>query len=201
MLDRQRKLGGAVRPYFGGRGDKKRKEPAAEKKSSPPAAAEAAVSQRPASQDRPVTPPPRTEPKNTQLSIREIVREAASDLGWGVLEMGDDVQIDVRTPGDRSQIVSVSFSHPDREGEAVTVFSSICGPLQEHNAAPLLRYNAKLPYGAFAVERMADRQEMVVLRATLPAACTDAAAIGRVIAEIASRADKVEGKLTGRDQF
>jgi hypothetical protein len=42
---------------------------------------------------------------------------------------------------------------------------------------------------------------MVVLRATLPAACTDAAAIGRVIAEIASRADKVEGKLTGRDQF
>jgi hypothetical protein len=202
MLDRKRKLGGAVRPYFGGRGAKQPTRPAAEVESTASAAAPAAtVSQPPAPSESPLTLKPSLAPKIARPSLREMVGEVASAAGWGVLEMGEDIQIDVRTPGDRSQIVSVSFAHPDREDESVAVISSICGPLQEHNAGPLLRYNAKLPYGAFAVERMADRQEMVVLRATLPGACLDSAALGRVIAEIASRADKVEGKLTGRDHF
>jgi hypothetical protein len=42
---------------------------------------------------------------------------------------------------------------------------------------------------------------MVVLRATLPSVCADVSALRRLISEIAARADKVEGKLTGRDQF
>jgi hypothetical protein len=133
--------------------------------------------------------------------VRATVRQAASDAGWGLLEMGDALQIDVVLPQDRSQIVSVSFDCLDRDGKPVTVFSSICGPLQEQNAAPLLRYSAKLPYGSFVAERMADREEMVVLRASLPEGRFDAPALERMIREIATRADKVEGKLTGRDNF
>jgi hypothetical protein len=203
MFDRRLKLGGEVRPYFGGRGLVKR--PAKPIESPPPKAAIVAETTPPVVAARPAPrepqAPQKVEPKKAPRTMREVVREAASAAGWGLLEMGEDFQIDVRTPGDRSQIVSVTFDHPDREGEPITVFSSICGPLHEPNAAPLLRYNAKLPYGAFAVERMADREEVVMLRATLPSVCTDAGAVGRLIAEIASRADKVEAKLTGRDQF
>jgi hypothetical protein len=197
MIDHSRKLGGAVRPYFGGRAAQRPARPGDPDRASQTLARPAPPLVEPPSavtlDDLPATKSPG--------DIRAVVHKTASAAGWGVLEMGDDLQIDIRTTGGRSQIVSVAFDQFDREGEPVTVVSSICGPLREQNAAPLLRYNAKLHFGAFAAERMADREEMVVLRATLPSVGVDPAVVARVIAEIAFRADKVEAKLTGRDQF
>jgi hypothetical protein len=157
---------------------------------SPAAAGSAGLTplRRPAKTAQPLAPPAR-------------VRQAADAGGWGVLELGGDLQIDVSTEGDRSQIVSVTFDQRDRDGRPLIVITSICGPFEERHAAPLLRYNARLPYGAFTTERAADREEMVVLRAAHPAQSASTDDLRAFIAEIASRADKVESKLTGRDQF
>jgi hypothetical protein len=134
------------------------------------------------------------------LAPCDVVRQAALAAGWSIMELGDALQIDVATADRRSQIVSVGFERRDREGQPLLVFASLCGRLDEHNAAPLLRYNSQLNYGAFAVERTAGQEEMVLLRATVPWP-VDAQAVRRIVGEIAARADKVEGKLTGRDQF
>jgi hypothetical protein len=197
MLDRTRKLSGAVRPYYGGQRTKARthenvapagiEPPPLAPKASPSTEPRSAVSKR--------------ELKKAPLAPPDVVRQAAAAAGWSVMELGDDLQIDVATADRRSQIVSVSFGRRDREGQPLLVFASLCGPLDELNAAPLLRYNAKLNYGAFVVERNAAQEEMVVLRATVPWPVADAQALRRMIGEIAARADKVEGKLTGRDQF
>jgi hypothetical protein len=196
MLNRTRKLAGAVRPYFGGRGKKPR---------TPEGVASRGVEPTPLASKASPSPQPRSavtqrEAKKAPAAPSDLVRQAASAAGWSVMELGDDLQIDVATADRRSQIVSVHFQRRDREGQPLLVFASLCGPLDEHNAAPLLRYNSKLNYGAFAVERSAGQEEMVVLRAIVPWPI-DAGAVRRIVGEIAARADKVEGKLTGRDQF
>ena len=199
------KLSGAVRPYYGGsRLAEDGPEPAslaapAPARSAPPRAVPAPSPA--AAADSGLTPLRRPAKTAQPLAPQVRVREAAEAGGWGVLELGADLQIDVSTEGDRSQIVSVTFDQRDREGRPLIVIASLCGPFEERHAAPLLRYNAKLPYGAFTTERAADREEMVVLRAAHPAQSASIDDLRAVIAEIATRADKVESKLTGRDQF
>ncbi len=184
------KLGGTVRPYYGG--------------SRPPRSATtmAAPPSRASHVEMTSTPTTLGTSEDGELATdpKRLVHEAALAAGWAVLELDGALQIDVRITSQRNQIVSVEFDRRDREGRSIVVFTSRCGPFGARNAAPLLRYNAKLAYGAFAVERTSEGQEIVSLRASFPAVGR-AGDVVRIVAEIASRADKVEIRLIGVDQF
>ena len=82
-------------------------------------------------------------------------------------ENGDDVASD--RPG-RHDAETNRYGHlrPARRRATMTIvsFRSTCGPATEQNAQALLRYNTKLVQGAFAFDKIGDR-EMVVLQATL----------------------------------
>ena len=100
----------------------------------------------------------------------------------------------------RKQTVSVSFDRKDEEGHALIAIASICGPASEKNAMALLRYNTKMPHGAFAIQSTPSG-EMIVVQANQLADTADSLEITRVMTAVAWQADKVEEKLGGGDRF
>jgi membrane protease subunit (stomatin/prohibitin family) len=131
---------------------------------------------------------------------RTLVRNVVQAGGYKLAEDGDTWQVSVPVGTMRKQTVSITFGQHDEGNHATVSFRSTCGPATEQNAQALLRYNTKLVQGAFAFDKIGDR-EMVVLQATLMADALTGPAVSQVITAIAWQADKVEEKLTGADQF
>ncbi len=128
-----------------------------------------------------------------------LVRTVADSAGWQVNETDDEWQITVPVGSLRRQIVKVQFGHKEDEGQNVISYSSACGPASEKNALALLRYNTKMVHGAFAVQPT-DAGDIVVVQANQLADTADALEVTRAISAIAWQADKVEEKLSGRDE-
>lgn len=137
---------------------------------------------------------------SAEVDPRAVVRASVTSAGYTLNESGDAMQITVPLGQLRKQMVNVDFvTEADNTGKVVR-FWSVCGPATEKNAIPLLRYNARLVYGAFGFRKI-QGQDMVVLQATLPAETLVAVDVARVVPAIAWQADRVEEKLTGGDNF
>ena len=134
-----------------------------------------------------------------QSDPRAIVRQVAQSVGWSVDESSEIWHIVVPTGALRKQTVHVRFDKKDHDGHSVIGFSSVCGPATEKNALALLRYNADMIHGAFAVQG-GEAGDMLVLQANQLADTADALEITRAITAIAWQADQVEAKLLGEDQ-
>jgi membrane protease subunit (stomatin/prohibitin family) len=131
---------------------------------------------------------------------RELVRSVVQAGGYKLDETGDSWQVTVPVGTLRKQLVTVTFGEHDESGHPVVSFRSTCGPASEQNAQALLRYNSKLVHGAFAFEKVGDR-EMVTLQGSVLADTLTGPLVSQVLTAIAWQADKVEEKLTGTDQF
>jgi hypothetical protein len=131
---------------------------------------------------------------------KQLVRSVAQAAGWQVQEAGDVWQITLPVGSLRKQTVAVNFATQDEDGDRMIAFSSICGPASDRNAMALLRYNAQMVHGAFAVQKTG-AGEMIVVQANQLAATADPLGINRVISAIAWQADKAEEKLGGSDQY
>lgn len=131
---------------------------------------------------------------------RQLVRQVAAASGWQVREQGDQWQLVVPLGALRKQTVAVNFTARDRDGQALVACTSTCGPASEQNALALLRYNARMAHGAFAVEPTPSG-EMVVVQANLLPDMLDPLAVTRVVTAVAWQADQVEQQLSGgRDE-
>jgi membrane protease subunit (stomatin/prohibitin family) len=131
---------------------------------------------------------------------RQLVRNVVQAGGYKLQEADDAWQVTVPVGTLRKQIVTITFGTHDDGGHATVNFRSTCGPATDQNAAALLRYNTKLVHGAFAFDKIGDR-EMVVLQGSMLADTLTGPAVSQVLTAIAWQADKVEEKLTGADQF
>lgn len=131
---------------------------------------------------------------------KALVRSVAAAAGYPVQESGETWQLVVPVGSLRKQKVNVEFGKPDESGHAMVVFSSVCGPATESNAALLLRYNAETVHGAFAAKQIEGR-EMVVLQAKQLAATLSPLEVSRVLSAIAWQADQAEQKLVGSDEY
>lgn len=129
-----------------------------------------------------------------------VVRSVAQAAGYALQESGDEWQITVPVGALRRQVVAVDFSRKDRDGQPLVSFRSTCGPASEKNAMALLRYNAQLVHGAFAVEKIAGA-DMIVVQANRLAENTDPLSISRVLTAVAWQADKAEEKLLNKDEY
>ncbi len=136
--------------------------------------------------------PATTDPKG-------MVRSVAEAAGYQVAETEDQLQIVVPLGATRKQRVNVQFGRSGEPEQPVVRYWSVCGPLVEKNALPLLRYNSTILHGAFAVMTVGGR-EMVVLQAGQLAEALDPLEVSRTLAALAWQADQVEQKLTGGDE-
>jgi len=135
-----------------------------------------------------------------QRDPKQIVRDAAQANGWTIAESGEEWHVSVPVGPLRKQIVAINFAAKDPSGHALVQYRSTCGPATNDNALALLRYNANLVHGAFAI---ADTPagDMVVVQANQLADAAAPLEVTRTITAIAWQADQAEEKLGGGDQF
>lgn len=129
---------------------------------------------------------------------KAMVRTVATAAGYVVAESGNTLQISVPTGALRKQVVNVDIGAPDQAGHAALSYWSVCGPYDEKNAAELLRFNAGVLHGAFAVKKVGSA-EMVVLQANQAAEAVNPLGISQVLSAIAWQSDQAEQKITGSD--
>jgi len=98
----------------------------------------------------------------------------------------------------RQQAVTIQFGQRDSKGHELISYWSTCGSVTEANAMMLVRYNAKMVHGGFAIQN-SEAGEMVIVQANQLSDATDLLEIMRTMTALAWQADKVEEKLTGED--
>ena len=130
---------------------------------------------------------------------RQMVRSVVSSSGWHLAEGTDEWQVVVQMGPLRKQTVRIRFDQKDPQGHPLVSFSSICGPSTPENAMQLLKFNAQMVVGAFAVQST-PAGDMVVVAASQLAAALTALDVSRMITAVAWQADKVEESLGGGDQ-
>jgi membrane protease subunit (stomatin/prohibitin family) len=130
---------------------------------------------------------------------KAVVRAVATASGYALVENGDSWQVTVVLGALRRHVVRIEFGQKDQVGNPMVVYWSICGPYEEKNAPLLLRHNATLLYGAFAVRNFGG-VNMVVLQANQLASAITPLDVSRVISAIAWQADQLEQQLHGVDQ-
>jgi hypothetical protein len=128
-----------------------------------------------------------------------LVRQVANAAGWTLRESDPQWEVVIPLGPLRKQTVRVRFDRSDAEGQSLISLTTSCGPATEQNAMTLLRFNASMAHGAFAVESTA-AGEMLVIQANHLADTADVLELTRTMAALAWQADQVEAKLVGEDR-
>ena len=128
-----------------------------------------------------------------------VLKEIAQASNWEVAEEGDVLKLTVAVGSLRKQRVVADFSASDDVGNKLISFWSSCGPVDPRNALLLLRFNAQLIHGAFAVQNI-DGTELLVIRGNLLADTADTLELTRTVTAIAWQADDFERQMTGLDE-
>jgi membrane protease subunit (stomatin/prohibitin family) len=127
---------------------------------------------------------------------KQLVRSVAESAGYQVSEEGETFQVVVPVGPLRKQTVTVRFDQKDPSGNSLISFASPCGPSTPENAMQLLKFNAQMVHGAFAIQPTASGDVVVVCASQLAGTST-ALDVSRVITSIAWQADRVEEKIGG----
>ncbi len=135
----------------------------------------------------------------TPADPRQLIRSVAQSSGWQLTESGDVWTVVVPIGSLRKQTVTVNFAAKDPQGHGIIAYSSVCGPMNEKNATVLLKLNAQLVHGAFAVQTTASGDQVVVQSNQLADTAT-VLDVSQSISSVAFQADQAEEKLTGLDQ-
>ena len=128
-----------------------------------------------------------------------LVRQVVGAAGWSLRESDQQWEVVIPLGPLRKQTVRVRFDRADGDGQSLISLSTTCGPAAEENAMTLLRYNASMAHGAFAVESTGTG-DMLVIQANQLADTADALELTRTMAALAWQADQVEAKLIGEDR-
>jgi membrane protease subunit (stomatin/prohibitin family) len=133
------------------------------------------------------------------IDPKQLVKQVVQSAQWELEEQGEQWTVTVPIGAMRRQKVMVRFGEKDTEGKEIVQYASNCGPFSPENAMLLLEYNAKMVHGAFAVNKTASG-DVVVVQANQLVDTMDLMDVTRVITAIAWQADKVEERLTGGDE-
>jgi Arc/MetJ family transcription regulator len=145
-------------------------------------------------------PPPSSQASPAgDLPDDALVAEAVRGLSASIQGSGHSRTITIRLEGGRRQVVRISLSAKDLDGEPVALVYSECGPADPAAYEYALRLNLSIPYGALALREVEGAMRLVMLNSLLRRGLTPLA-LRKSILAIASKADSVEQRLFGRDR-
>jgi hypothetical protein len=102
---------------------------------------------------------------------------------------------------DRQQAVYAGYGGTDAEGRTIVALVSVCGPATDRDARALLKLNARIVDGHFAIKTLRGEDYFVVIQ-NLPAAHADQVDARGLVRRIAEAADELEDRLSqGRDLY
>ncbi len=137
--------------------------------------------------------------KRVHVDPQQLVDQVIAASGWQVEKKDNAWEVVVPVGSLRKQRVIVEFGEKDAEGQDMVKYSSTCGPATPENTMQLLKFNADMVHGAFAI-RSTDSGDVVVVQANEIVDTMDLLEVTRIMTAVAWQADKVEEKLTGGDE-
>lgn len=123
--------------------------------------------------------------------IQEMIRNAAGQTGWTIAESAQQWKLTLALGPLTKQDVHVDFSGTDEAGHRIVSIWATCGELDVANALALLRHNAQIIHGAFAVIR-AEGADVLVIRGNLLADTADPLELTRTITAVAWQANQID---------
>ena len=140
-------------------------------------------------------------PDPGDAGVDRLVRAAVMQSGFESTPHGPGWRMVVPLPLDRKQAVYFGPTSSDRDGRPIVSLVSICGTANDRDPRILLKGNARVVDGHFAIKTLRGEDYFVVVRnlTTESLAHLDFA---RLVGRIAEAADDLEDRLTrGRDLF
>lgn len=141
------------------------------------------------------------DPADSEADAERVIREFVSRSGFDVVPAGHGWRVTVPARLDRQQAVYIGPAGSDGERRALMGLVSICGPANDRDCRILLKQNARMTDGHFAI-RVLRGEEYFVVTENLPiesAAIVDPQCVIRRIAQLA---DGLEDRLSrGRDLY
>lgn len=128
--------------------------------------------------------------------IQETLRTVGKQLGWNITEAGGEWLLKVSLGPLRKQDVHIDFTGIDEAGHRLVCIWSTCGVVEPAHAMALLRYNAQIIHGAFAVNS-SEGSDVLVIRGNLLADTADLLELTRTITAVAWQANQAEQQLVG----
>jgi hypothetical protein len=133
--------------------------------------------------------------------MARLIVDFVKRTGHDANSSGRGWQIVVPLRLDRKQAVYVGPAGTDMEGKAILSLVSVCGPVNDRDCRSLLKLNARMVEGHFAVKVLLGEEYFVVIEniAADMLKSIDAATLVRQVAEVA---DGLEDRLSrGRDLY
>jgi hypothetical protein len=140
-------------------------------------------------------------PEPADPDVTRLIREFVSRTGYEVSPSGQGWRIVVPARLDRKQAVYAGPSGTDTEGRAILGLISICGPANDRDCRILLKMNARVVGGRFAI-RVLRGEEYFVVTENIPVEAAGSTDAHSFVRGIAAMADSLEDRLSrGRDLY
>jgi hypothetical protein len=140
-------------------------------------------------------------PEPADPDFERVIREFVARSGFEVAPALRGWQATVPVRIDRRQAVYLGPAGVDAEGRALVAFVSVCGPVNDRDCPILLKLNARMSDGCFAI-RVLRGEEYFVFVENLPIAFCAMIDARNLLQRIADLADGLEDRLSrGRDLF
>lgn len=140
-------------------------------------------------------------PEPADPDVARVVREFVNRTGFETTPNAHGWRITVPARLDRKQAVYAGPAGVDSEGRAILGFVSVCGPATERDCRILLKMNARIVGGRFAI-RVLRGEEYFVVTENLPVEQAPFVDAQGFVRGIAALADNLEDRLSrGRDLY
>lgn len=140
-------------------------------------------------------------PEPADPDVNRLIRDLVARSGFEATPSGHGWRLVVPLQLDRRQAVYIGYSGVDPSARPIVAIVSICGTANDRDPRILLKMNARMVEGHFAIKILRGEEYFVVIQ-NLPVGSTETIEAAGLVGRIASTADDLEDRLTrGRDLF
>jgi hypothetical protein len=140
-------------------------------------------------------------PEPADPDVARLIHDFVRQAGYDANPSGPGWQLVVPLRLDRKQAVYVGPAGTDAEGRTILALVSICGPVNERDCRTLLKLNARIVEGHFAIRLLRGEEYFVVIE-SLPADMLESTDAQALVRRVAALADGLEERLSrGGDIF
>ncbi len=140
-------------------------------------------------------------PEPADPDVARAIREFVNRSGFETSPSGHGWRIVVPARLDRKQAVYVGPGGIDPEGRSILGLVSVCAPANDRDCRILLKMNARVIGGRFAI-RVLRGEEYFVVAENIPIESAPSTDAHRLVRNIANMADSLEDRLSrGRDLY
>jgi hypothetical protein len=140
-------------------------------------------------------------PEPADPDVARLIIDFVKRTGHDANSSGRGWQIVVPMRLDRKQAVYVGPAGTDAEGRAILNLVSVCGPVNDRDCRSLLKLNARIVEGHFAIRVLLGEEYFVVID-NIPVDMLMSINATRLVQRVAEVADGLEDRLSrGRDLY